>query len=151
MVFFLKSNSFQLFLSLCSSESKLALPPFPLFRMRIPACGFMGLVPELFLLFQALITASRGRISSRVGIGRVSSHHSISVTLGTRISIIPKQVYQWNISNKTLGMHPLVPLKANHLSSLNNYGKTATNLSHLLVFQGLVVSVKVANHRHSAV
>ena len=152
------SNRFQLFLSLCcvnSSETKLTLLPFLLvFRMIIQRCGFMGLVPEQFLLFQAHITASRGRISSRVGIGKVSSHHSISVT---RITIIPKLVVcQWNISNKTRGMqHPLVPLKANHQSSLNRYGKTATNLSqvkssHLLVFQGLVVSVKVANHRHSA-
>lgn len=152
------SNRFLLFLSLwcyvSSSETKLALLLFPLvFRMIIQRCGFMGLVPEQFLLFQAHITASRGRISSQVGIGKVSSHHSISVT---RITIIPKLVVcQWNISNKTRGMqHPLVPLKANHQSSLNRYGKTATNpsleSSHLLVFQGLVVSVKVANHRHSA-
>lgn len=129
----------------------LAFCPCLLIRMRIQACGFMGLVREQFLHFQAHITASRGRINRLAGIDKVSSNRSILVPLGTQISIILKLGYQWNISSKILGMHPLVDLKANHQSSLNRYGKTTTNLSHLLVFQGLVVSVKVAIHRHSAV
>jgi hypothetical protein len=122
-----------------------------LIRMIIQPCGFMGLVREQFLHSRAHITASRGRINRLAGTGKVSSNRSILVLLGTQISIILKLGYQWNISSKILGMHPLVDLKANHQSSLNRYGKTITNLSHLLVFQGLVVSVKVAIHRHSAV
>jgi hypothetical protein len=129
----------------------LAFCPCLLIRMRIQPCGFMGLlVREQFLHFRTHITASRGRTNSLAGIGRVSSNRSILVLLVTQISIILKLGYQLNISSKILGMDPLGDLKANHRSSLNRYGKTTTNLSPLLVFQGLVVSVKVVIHRHSA-
>lgn len=130
-------------LCMCLLNLNSLIYPCAFSRVTIQPCGFTGLVPEQFLHFQAHITASKGRISSPVGIGKHSSHHNILVLLGTQISIILKLGYQWNISSKTKGMQPLVAPKVNHLSSLNRYGKTVTNLfSDLLVFRGLVMSVK---------
>lgn len=104
----------------------------------------MGLVHEQYQPFQQVhITAFRGRISSLVVFGKVSSLHKIMEILGTQISTILRLVYHWSISRKTQET-PLVDLKANQ-SSLSRYGKMATNLSHLWVSQGLVSSVKVAN------
>lgn len=110
----------------------------------------MDLGPEQCLLFQpAIITASRGRINSMLGSGKPSNHRSNLLELSaTQISIILRQGCPWIINSKVRGTHPWVAHKANLLSSLNSYGKTATNLSHLQVFQGLIPSLKVANQRH---
>ena len=134
----------------------LRLKPYFSFRYLVSRtttqpCGFMDLVHEQCPLFQlAHITASRGKINSTLDSGKLSSSLlSNSGPLVTQTSTTLSQGCPWNTSNKIRGMHLLEAHKANPLSSHNNYGKTATNLNHLLVFQGLVVRLKVANERHS--
>lgn len=88
----------------------------------------MGLVHEQYQPFQQVhITAFRGRISSLLVFGKVSSLHKITEILGTQISTILRLVYHWSISRKTQETVLLVDLKANQ-SSLSRYGKMATNL-----------------------
>lgn len=118
---------------------------FPV-RMRILPCGFMDLALEQCLPFlPTRITASRDRINNQVGFGKTSSpHNNILDPLDTLTSTILRLGFLWNISSRIQGKHPLLVLKANHQSSPNKYGKTATNLINLPVFKGLDVSLKVA-------
>ena len=123
-------------------------------RTRILPCGFRALALEQCLQFlPATIIICRDRINNnQVDFGKGSnssnSLHSILDPLGTLISTNLRLAFLWNSSHKILGKHPWVVRKANHPSSPNKYGKTATNLNHLPVFQGIYVSLKVANQRH---
>jgi len=115
-------------------------------RTIILPCGFRGLALEQFLQFlPATIIACRDRINNRqVDFGKGSSSnsnslHNILDPLGILISTNLRVAFRWNISHKILGRPPWVVRKANHPSSPNNYGKTATNPSHLPVFQGIDV------------
>lgn len=116
-------------------------------RTRILRCGFMGLDLDQCLQFlPARITACKDRINNRVDFGKGSSSlHSILDPLDTLISTTLRLVFLWNLCSKILGKPPWVVRKANHLSSPNKYGKTATSSNHFPVFQGLDVSLKVAN------
>jgi hypothetical protein len=115
--------------------------------MRTIQCGFKGLVLEQCQFLPAHITASRDRINnSQVGFDKTSSSHHSSILhpMGTQISTTLRVGFLWNISSRTLGMLPLLALKANNLSSpSNNYGKTATNPNHLPVFKGLDVMLSL--------
>eukprot|EP00268_Persea_americana_P065791 TRINITY_DN88528_c0_g1_i1.p1 TRINITY_DN88528_c0_g1~~TRINITY_DN88528_c0_g1_i1.p1 ORF type:complete len:118 (-),score=9.05 TRINITY_DN88528_c0_g1_i1:59-412(-) len=93
----------------------------------------MDLVLEQCPLFQpAHITAFRVRISSMLGSGKLSNLHSNSPELlVTLTSITLRRECPWNINSKVPGTRPSVAHKANPPSSLNSYGKTPTNLSHL--------------------
>lgn len=144
-LFFLIAGEYYVLLFLCEAQVGKFFGLVD--RMRLQACGFMDLVHERCLLFLlAHIIASRDRISSLVDFGKVNSCHSILGLLVIQIIIIPKQGSHWNTSSKTLGTLPFLVLRANHQSRLNSYGKTATKMSsvHLMVFQGLVASLKMS-------
>lgn len=112
-------------------------------RMRTQACGSMDRALGQCLLFPARTMASRVKISNTVGSDKASSLLSNLGPLVTQISITHRQGCLWNISNKIKRRHRLAVHKAaNLLSSPNSYGKTVTNLGHLLVFQGRVASFK---------
>ncbi|CAL5412452.1 unnamed protein product [Camellia sinensis] len=103
-------------------------------RMRTQPCGSMGLVLERCQPFQpAHITASRDRLNSLLDSGKLSNLHRImEEVLDTQISTILRLEFHLNInsSSKTQEMvgPSVAPKASNLLSSLNSYGKTATNL-----------------------
>lgn len=122
-------------------------------RMRTQRCGFMDLAPEQCPLSpETHITVSRGRTSSMLDSGKVNSLHSSSGLSVIQTFITLLLACPWSTSSKMQGTQLLAAHKASPRSSLNNYGRTITSiLNHGLVFQGLVVSLKVANERHFAV
>lgn len=117
--------------------------------MKTHPCGSTEPAPEHCRLFHpAPITATRDRVNSSLlpDTAKLSSLPRITQVLGTQISTTLRLGCRSNIcSSKTLGMSTLPALKPKSLSSPSSYGKTATNLfSILLVFQGLVMSLKAA-------